>query len=72
MKHTTQKGAIAQLAIIMIVALASITRDTYAASKQQLPQGQKDTGKISIEGSQNIVAGSIDAKGDVIVGGREG
>ena len=46
MKHTIQKGAIAKLAIIVTVVITSITQYTYAELKQQLPQGQKDAGKI--------------------------
>ncbi|UJS19451.1 MAG: tetratricopeptide repeat protein [Candidatus Brocadia sp.] len=71
MKHTTQKGTIAQLAIIMIVSLVSITQGIYAASRQQLPQGQKDTGKISIQDSKNVVTDGITAGGDVIIGGSK-
>ena len=71
MKHTIQKGAITKLAIIVTVVITSITQYTYAELKQQLPQGQKDTEKISIQNSQNVVAGEINSKGDVIVGGNK-
>jgi len=46
MKHTIQRGAITKLAIIVTVVITSITQNTYAESKQQRPQGQKDAGKI--------------------------
>ncbi len=71
MKHIIQKGAITKLAIIVTVVITSITQYTYAELKQQLPQAQKDTGKISVQDSQNVVAGDINAKGDVIIGGNK-
>src|SRR3990172_989335 len=71
MKHTIQKGVITKLAIIVTVVITSITNYTYAELKKQLPQGQKDTEKILIQDSQNVVTGEINAKGDVIVGGTK-
>jgi len=71
MKHTIQKGAITKLAIIVTVVITSITHYTYAELKQQLPQGQKDTGKISVQDSQNVVIGEINAEGKVSIGGTE-
>ncbi|MCC7210515.1 MAG: tetratricopeptide repeat protein [Candidatus Brocadia sp.] len=71
MKHTIQKGAITTLAIIVTVVITSITLDTFAELKHQLPQDQKDPRKISIQDSQNVVTGSINAKGDVIIGGSK-
>src|SRR3989304_2578478 len=71
MKHTIQKGAIAKLAIIVTVVITSITQYTQAELKQQLPQGQKDTEKISVQDSQNVITGEVNAKGDVIVGGTK-
>ena len=71
MKHTLQKGTITKLAIIVTVVITSITHYTYAELKQQLPQGQKDTGKISVQDSQNVITGEVNAKGDVIVGGNK-
>src|SRR3972149_6589339 len=71
MKHTIQKGAITKLAIIVTVVITSITQYTQAKLKQQLPQGQKDTEKISVQDSQNVVTGEVNAKGDVIVGGTK-
>ncbi|KKO20762.1 MAG: hypothetical protein BROFUL_00505 [Candidatus Brocadia fulgida] len=45
MKHTTQKGTIAQLAIIMIVSLVSITQGIYAASSSNCHKVRKTQGK---------------------------
>ena len=71
MKHTIQKGAIIKLAIIVTLVITSITQGTYAELKQQLSQGRKDTGKISVQDSRNVVTGEINAKGDVIIGGTK-
>jgi tetratricopeptide (TPR) repeat protein len=71
MKHTIQQGVITKLAIIVAVVITSITQYTYAELRQQLPQGQKDTGKISVQDSQNVAIGEFNAKGDLILGGTK-
>ncbi|MBI5306836.1 MAG: tetratricopeptide repeat protein, partial [Planctomycetes bacterium] len=69
MKYAIKKGVIAKLAVVVAVVITSITPYTQAELKQQLPQCRINTGGTPLQDERNVVAGEINDKGDVIVGG---